>query len=78
MELYPLTNSTLHLTLSLLQELVVHPFWQARMVLLELPAEPALDAFIQRYNLAPTTEEIRMSVSQGLKVSSADDEISSR
>lgn len=51
-----------------LQELVVHPFWQAEIGLLELPVEPALDAFIVRYGLAATVEEIRMSMSQGLKV----------
>jgi hypothetical protein len=35
------------------QELVEHPFWKAKLPVLPLPAEPALEAFIQLHNLAP-------------------------
>ena len=34
-----------------------------------MPPEPALEAFIARFNLAPTMEEVRASVAGGLKVS---------
>jgi hypothetical protein len=36
----------------LVQELVEHPFWKAKLPVLPLPAEPALEAFIQLHNLA--------------------------
>ncbi len=51
------------------QELCAHPFWQVRLPTLDLPPEPALEAFIARYNLAPTIEEMRQSTRDGLKVS---------
>lgn len=35
------------------QELVEHPFWKAKLPVLPLPAEPALEAFIKQHNLAP-------------------------
>ncbi|WIA17198.1 hypothetical protein OEZ85_014081 [Tetradesmus obliquus] len=38
-------------------ELVEHRFWQTRLSLLELPPEPALDAFIQLHGLAPSRED---------------------
>lgn len=44
------------------QELVVHPFWQAKITGLEIPPEPALEAFIQKYNLAPVNEDPRASI----------------
>ncbi len=50
------------------QDLCQHPFWQVRLPLLELPPEPALEAFIARFNLAPTVEELRQSTRDGLKV----------
>lgn len=50
------------------QELCAHPFWQVRLPTLDLPPEPALEAFIARYNLAPTVEEMRQSTRDGLKV----------
>lgn len=36
-----------------LQELVEHPFWQAKLPVLPLPPEPALEAYIEMHNLAP-------------------------
>jgi hypothetical protein len=39
--------------LCLSQELVEHPFWKAKLPVLPLPAEPALEAFIKQHNLAP-------------------------
>lgn len=39
------------------QGLVQHPFWQLQIPALEMPPEPALEAFIRQYNLAPTHEE---------------------
>ncbi|PNH11471.1 Serine/threonine-protein kinase ULK4 [Tetrabaena socialis] len=42
--------------------------WRVRLPSLELPPEPALDAFIARYNLAPTMEEMRQSTKEGLKL----------
>jgi serine/threonine-protein kinase ULK4 len=36
------------------QELVVHAFWKARLPSLQLPPEPALDAFIRMHKLAPS------------------------
>ncbi len=51
-----------------MQELCAHPFWQVRLPTLELPPEPALDAFIARFGLAPTVEEMRQSMRDGLKV----------
>ncbi|KXZ51880.1 hypothetical protein GPECTOR_11g315 [Gonium pectorale] len=50
------------------KELCAHPFWQVRLPTLELPPEPALEAFIARYGLAPTVEEVRQSTRDGLKV----------
>ncbi|MEW5310458.1 MAG: hypothetical protein WDW38_002255 [Sanguina aurantia] len=44
------------------QDLVTHPFWKVRLPTREMPAEPALDAFIARYGLRPSVEEIRQSV----------------
>lgn len=35
------------------QELVEHPFWKTKLPVLPLPAEPALEAFIQLHHLAP-------------------------
>eukprot|EP00198_Chlamydomonas_reinhardtii_P009635 XP_001698972.1 predicted protein [Chlamydomonas reinhardtii] len=50
------------------RELCAHPFWQVRLPTLDLPPEPALEAFIARYNLAPTVEEMRQSTRDGLKL----------
>lgn len=38
------------------QELVEHRFWQTRLQLLDLPAEPALEAFIELHRLALSQE----------------------
>ncbi|KAG2493011.1 hypothetical protein HYH03_008674 [Edaphochlamys debaryana] len=50
------------------KELCEHPFWQVRLPVLDLPPEPALEAFIQRYGLLPTVEEMRQSTREGLKL----------
>ena len=39
------------------QELIVHPFWQVRLTSVPMPPEPMLEAFIAKYHLAPTGEE---------------------
>lgn len=36
-----------------MQELVEHPFWKAKLPVLPLPSEPALEAFIKQHKLAP-------------------------
>jgi hypothetical protein len=36
---------------------VQHGFWQTRLPLLDLPPEPALEAFIQLHGLAPSRED---------------------
>jgi hypothetical protein len=43
--------------LSCLQELVEHPFWQARLPVLPLPPEPALETFISLHNLAAAGDD---------------------
>ncbi|GLC54130.1 hypothetical protein PLESTB_000827100 [Pleodorina starrii] len=50
------------------KELCAHRFWQVRLPTLDLPPEPALDAFIARFGLAPTIEEMRQSTRDGLKL----------
>jgi hypothetical protein len=35
------------------QELVCHPFWKQPLQLLELPPEPAFDAFVRQHDLVP-------------------------
>ncbi|GFR42705.1 hypothetical protein Agub_g3628 [Astrephomene gubernaculifera] len=50
------------------KELGEHPFWQVPLPTLSLPPEPALEAFIAQYGLAPTKEEIRQSTRDGLKL----------
>ncbi|GLI65982.1 hypothetical protein VaNZ11_009669 [Volvox africanus] len=50
------------------KDLCAHRFWQVKLPQLELPPEPALDAFIARYGLAPTVEEMRQSTRDGLKL----------
>jgi hypothetical protein len=47
----------------------VHPFWQARLPWLDMPAEPALEAFIQKYALAPATSDVRASMASQSAVS---------
>ena len=37
------------------RELVDHPFWQVRLPVVPMPPEPALEAFIVKYRLAPVT-----------------------
>uniref|UniRef100_A0A7S0S6G9 Protein kinase domain-containing protein n=1 Tax=Chlamydomonas leiostraca TaxID=1034604 RepID=A0A7S0S6G9_9CHLO len=44
------------------RELVNHPFWQAKLQWLEIPPEPALEAFIRQYNLAPFGTDPRASM----------------
>ncbi|KAJ9520906.1 hypothetical protein QJQ45_014112 [Haematococcus lacustris] len=44
------------------QELAVHPFWQAKLSWLAMPAEPALEQFISKFNLAPGNKDARASM----------------
>ena len=44
---------------------MTHPFWQVRLQTMDMPLEPALEAFIKRYNLLPTVEEVRQSLGFG-------------
>ena len=42
------------------QELIVHPFWQVKLPLVPMPAEPVFDAFVAKYKLAPIGPEEQM------------------
>lgn len=43
-------------------ELLVHPFWQVQFPSLDMPPEPAFEAFIRKNNLLPANGEMRDSV----------------
>ncbi|KAF5840559.1 hypothetical protein DUNSADRAFT_16357 [Dunaliella salina] len=43
-------------------ELIVHPFWQVCMTALSMPPEPALEAFVKAYKLAPADANPRASM----------------
>eukprot|EP00798_Chlamydomonas_sp_ICE-L_P014436 gene14436-20443_t len=45
------------------KELVVHPFWQAQLQPMDMPEEPALQAFLTRYELKP--DDVRASLGLG-------------
>jgi len=47
----------------------VHPFWQTSMPALSMPAEPALEAFIATYKLAPMDANPRASMASQSAVS---------
>lgn len=53
----PATRMTWH-------EMRAHPFWQFTMSPVTMPAEPALQNFIQRYNLAPSEDQENKSSQQ--------------
>ena len=42
------------------QELVGHPFWQVKLPTIAMPPEPMFDAFVAKYNLAPSGPEEQM------------------
>ena len=52
-----------------LQELIVHPFWQVSMTALSMPPEPALEAFVKAYKLAPADTNPRASMASQSAVS---------
>jgi len=47
----------------------VHPFWQVSLTALSMPPEPALDAFIKAYKLAPVDANPRASIASQSAVS---------